>query len=186
MKNSELKKGVFLIASPQISSGIFYRSVILLCEHSFYGSFGIIINKLPDYSLSNETCSSISILKDFGHVSLKIGGPVQTDKVIIMHNNPIYDVGNSMVRENTYIGANLKIEKDRKDKNSYFHLFIGYSGWTGGMLEKEVNENNWFIYSGKSINIFSINIDNLWKNILVEMGGKYASMSTIPEDILLN
>ena len=44
----DLKKGTFLVASPDIKSGIFYRSVVLLCDHSAVGSFGLIINKPLD------------------------------------------------------------------------------------------------------------------------------------------
>lgn len=42
---AELKKGTFLIASPEVNEGIFFRSVVLLCDHSPLGSLGIIINK---------------------------------------------------------------------------------------------------------------------------------------------
>ena len=42
---SHLEKGTFLIATPDIETGIFFRGVLLLCEHTTSGSFGIIINK---------------------------------------------------------------------------------------------------------------------------------------------
>ncbi|NGX48150.1 MAG: hypothetical protein K1000chlam3_01540, partial [Chlamydiae bacterium] len=42
---SELSKGSFLIASPEIDAGIYFRSVVLICEHTPSGSFGLIINK---------------------------------------------------------------------------------------------------------------------------------------------
>ncbi len=63
MKNipySELKKGTFLVASPDIQGGIFYRSVVLLCDHSPVGSFGLIVNKPLDIELEETLLKALS------------------------------------------------------------------------------------------------------------------------------
>ena len=63
---SELKKGSFLVASPEIDDGIFFRSVVLLCDHSPVGSFGLIVNKpleieAPEEILDLEVLQSAHI-----------------------------------------------------------------------------------------------------------------------------
>ena len=51
---SHLTKGSFLIASPDIDSGVYFRSVLIICEHSSAGSFGLIINKSLEMDLPDE------------------------------------------------------------------------------------------------------------------------------------
>ena len=42
---SNIEKGTLLISTPEIDTGLFFRSVILVCEHTPEGSFGLVINK---------------------------------------------------------------------------------------------------------------------------------------------
>lgn len=42
---AKLEKGTLLVASPEVEEGFFSRAVILVCEHSPNGSFGLAINK---------------------------------------------------------------------------------------------------------------------------------------------
>ncbi|NGX54044.1 MAG: hypothetical protein K1000chlam4_00766, partial [Chlamydiae bacterium] len=46
-----------MISTPDVESGIFFRGVLLLCEHSPHGSFGIIINKPLELELPEEIAS---------------------------------------------------------------------------------------------------------------------------------
>ena len=51
---SQIEKGTFMIATPDIEAGIFFRSVVLVCEHNPNGSFGLVINKSLDLDLPEE------------------------------------------------------------------------------------------------------------------------------------
>ena len=54
MPYSQIQKGTFLIATPEIDMGMFSRSVVLVCEHNPNGSFGLVINKSLDLELPEE------------------------------------------------------------------------------------------------------------------------------------
>ena len=47
---SSVTKGMLLVATPNME-GVYFRGVILLCEHSRSGSFGLFINKMLDVDL---------------------------------------------------------------------------------------------------------------------------------------
>jgi putative AlgH/UPF0301 family transcriptional regulator len=70
---AQLTKGTFLIASPDINSGMYFRGVILLCEHGPTGSFGILINKVLDVEIPEEVID----MKDIANprVQIRAGGP---------------------------------------------------------------------------------------------------------------
>ena len=52
---NENYKGKLLISSPEISDGVFDKSIILICEHDANGTMGFILNKpLINVSLEND------------------------------------------------------------------------------------------------------------------------------------
>ena len=82
---SHLEKGAFLISTPEIDSGLFFRSVVLVCEHNPTGSFGLVINKPLDIQLPEEVVS----LHEMANPKVKVrqGGPVQTNQMMLLHTS---------------------------------------------------------------------------------------------------
>jgi putative transcriptional regulator len=65
-------------------------------------------------------------------------------------------------------------------------LCFGYAGWSGGQLEREFLDGSWFLAPASLDLVFKIPVDQIWQTLLREMGGKYATLSMIPEDLSLN
>src|SRR3990167_1327186 len=82
---SQLTKGSLLIASPDIEGGIYFRSVILICEHSPGGSFGLIINKIFDMELPQEILNLKEIVNP--HVQIRAGGTIQPNQMMLLHSS---------------------------------------------------------------------------------------------------
>ena len=75
---STIQRGTFLVATPDIDSGLFFRSVVLVCEHNIGGSFGLVINRDVELELPEE----ILHLREMNnpHVGVRASGPVQTNQ----------------------------------------------------------------------------------------------------------
>ena len=72
----QLTKGTFIIASPDINSGMYFRGVILLfCEHGPSGLFGILVNKVLDVEIPEEVIHIKNISNP--RVQIRAGGPLQ-------------------------------------------------------------------------------------------------------------
>src|ERR1700733_13776573 len=82
---SDLSKGTFLIATPEIESGVFFRGVILLCEHTSTGSFGLLINKKLDLELPSDILNVEQLSNP--HIELRVGGPLQTNQMMLLHTS---------------------------------------------------------------------------------------------------
>jgi putative transcriptional regulator len=65
-------------------------------------------------------------------------------------------------------------------------LCFGYCGWGAGQLEHKFLSGNWFLHPGTAKHVFETPSEKIWQAILREMGGKYATLSMIPEDLSLN
>ena len=180
----QISKGCFLIASPEIDEGIFYRSVILLCEHSLSGSLGFIINKPIDLELTDSIIEMEHLINP--NVSLYAGGPLQMNQMMILHNKKLEDAVSLL--EGVYLGGDLEFLQQAllNSEGPSVRLLFGYSSWPSGQLEKEFLNGQWFVSSGHPNYVFETQPEQLWQKILREMGGKYKSLSMIPEDLSLN
>lgn len=183
---THLKKGTFLIANPELEGGLFGRSVLLLCEHNEAGSFAIIINKPLDLELPKELVDlETSVNKN---VTIHAGGPVQTNQMMLLHNESAPNQHLLTVADGIYLGGDLNYLHDLLDneKKPHVYLCFGYAGWATGQLEKEVLGEQWFTCPATKEAVFDIPSDKLWQELLLNMGGRYAVISTMPEDLSLN
>ena len=183
---SEIEKGSFLVASPEIDSGVLNRAVIIVCEHCSAGSFGLMINKRLDLHLPE----GIIPVKDLVNkkISIYSGGPLQTNHMMLLHDYDKIPDQTLTLMENVFLGGNLSfLQEAAADENGpAVRLCFGYTGWSAGELEREFLNGIWYLAKNSYKHIFETPPEKVWHTILQEMGGKYAGYSMIPEDLLLN
>lgn len=183
---ARIEKGCFLIATPEISSGLFYRGVILLCEHSQTGSFGLLVNKTLEVELPEEILSIEKIANP--NVGLRAGGPVQTNQMMLLHTSTNIPQQTLEICDGVYLGGDLKFLQEAISDvgGPQISLCFGYSGWGAGQLEREFLDGHWYSCPANLDEVFAPQIEGLWARLLREMGGRYAAISMIPDDLSLN
>jgi putative transcriptional regulator len=183
---SQIQKGTFLIATPDIDAGFFFRGVILVCEHNPNGSFGLLINKALDLELPEEIINVNQLANP--HIGIRAGGPVQTNQMMLLHTSDKIEQQTLKVCDGVYLGGDLQFlqEAIMDSSGPFIHLCFGYGGWGAGQLEREFLDGHWFLFPANSRFIFETPPEKLWQTLLREMGGKYATLSMIPEDLSLN
>lgn len=181
-----IERGTLLIATPEIDSGLFVRAVIIICEHNAGGTFGLVINKPLDVELPDEVINVNQLANP--HVSLRAGGPVQTNQMMLLHNNEADSQQMLQLCEDVYLGGDLQFLQDvvTDAEGPQILLCFGYAGWSAGQLEKEYLEGSWLLQPASANFVFSEDPSRLWQRLLRHMGGRYASLSLIPEDLSLN
>ncbi len=183
---SELSKGSFLIASPEINAGIYFRSVILVCEHTPSGSFGLIINKPVSIDLPEDLINLKSGANP--HIGIRAGGPIQPNQMMLLHSSQALADQALKIMDGVYLGADMQFLQEALNdaRGPNLLLCFGYTGWDAGQLEREFLSGDWFLAPGAARHVFETPPEKIWQTILREMGGKYASLSMIPEDLSLN
>ncbi|MBA3722991.1 MAG: YqgE/AlgH family protein [Parachlamydiaceae bacterium] len=183
---SQIQRGTFLVATPDIENGFFFRGVILVCEHNANGSFGILINKSLDLELPEDIINVSQI--ENPNIGIRAGGPIQTNQMMLLHNSNQIESQTLKICEDVYLGGDLQFLQDTltDQKGPVIYLCFGYAGWGMGQLEREFLDGHWFIHPATAEHIFSTPAEKLWQTVLREMGGKYATLSMIPEDLSWN
>lgn len=178
------EKGCLLISEPHLPDNNFDRSVIYLCEHNEKGSFGLVLNKSSEFSLG-ELVPQIDSSFNVG-----IGGPVENNTLHYLHRN------SPMIDSSITLGDNIKwggdftqiidwIKSDGLEEDILF--FVGYSGWSEGQLQEEIERNSWIVFPDATEQlVFDTRRNNLWKAVLKEMGGRFSVFANYPSDPRLN
>lgn len=179
------KKGRLLISEPSIlNDDSFNRSIILLTEHNEKNSIGFILNKPLSFTV-NDLIPEIDC-----NFVVHQGGPVEQDNLYFVHKSPELIPDSIEVDNGIYWGGNFDSLKEllntQKLKNNDIRFFLGYSGWDSNQLEDELKTDSWFISNNDYSNIFAMDNTTIWKNKLLEKGGRYKIWANAPSDIQLN
>ncbi|HEX9950983.1 MAG TPA: YqgE/AlgH family protein [Rubricoccaceae bacterium] len=177
--------GSILVAEPPMADPNFKRAVVLVCEHSTEGSFGLVLNRPSGLTLAEAAAESLPF-----DAELWLGGPVQTDTLHYLH--PFGDAVESAlpVLDGVFWGGAFDelrrgIESGAVEPEQV-RFFVGYSGWGPGQLDAEVDEGAWIVLDGDGDLVFAESDDALWRRLLRRMGGEYALLSTFPDDPSMN
>lgn len=177
--------GVLLVAPPMMHDPNFRRSVVLLCEHSSEGSFGLILNRPLGVNLA-EVVRGI----DEREMLIGQGGPVQTDTLHFIHTRGDLVPETIPISNEVYWGGDFEIMKLLIESGQISHdevrFFLGYAGWAAGQLLDEIDEGGWIVAPGRVSFVFMPDPDALWSSILRTMGDEYAVLANFPEDPRLN
>jgi putative transcriptional regulator len=180
------QSGSLLISEPFLGDPNFERSVVLLCSHDeAEGTFGLTLNRMSNLRLSDV----IDLNNDAFDVELGIGGPVQYNTLHYVHK--IANLPQAVqLGEGIFWGGDFEILQTMIEtgiiSNKEIKFFLGYSGWTAGQLQKEINENVWIVNNKAANKLFKLEADKLWRSVLRQMGGKYKVLSNYPVDPRLN
>jgi len=181
-----LDKGTILIAEPFMMDPNFKRSVLLLCDYSTdEGSVGFVLNKPIDMSL-NE------LIADFPAFDTKVnfGGPVATDTIHYIHTLGELIDDSIKVGEGIYWGGSFEkvkfLIRSEMIQPKDIRFFIGYSGWSAGQLEDELEIGSWVIHESDPNYIFKSSQDELWTQTLINKGNAYSVISQMPDNFNLN
>lgn len=176
-------KGSLLISEPHLPDYNFERSVIFLCEHNEKGSFGLVLNKLSDFTLNQLVDVPLSY-------KVGLGGPVEPNTLHFLFRNNATIEDSIQVGSQIYWGGNyeqLIAWQTITGASADVLFFMGYSGWSEGQLQDEIDKNSWIVFPEATEQlVFNTRKENMWKAILNEMGGRYALYANYPADPRLN
>ncbi len=178
-----IKSGNFLLSEPFMRDPNFKRSVIYLTEHNEIGSVGFVLNQKSNLILGD-------LLEDVeSDFPVFIGGPVENNTLHFIHT--LGDLEGAMeVADGVYWGGNFETIKvllqTNQLKTDAIKFFMGYSGWSEGQLEGELEEKAWIIVNTKPEILFRDEEKSLWASVVKSLGANYAMMVNFPEDPQLN
>lgn len=169
-----LQRGCLLVATDQIRTGTFHRSVVLMVEHSRWGAMGFIINR-PLHS-QNGVKRSLQGIKLEGNGVLEegLGGPVQVDETIAhLSADNVRIPAAEQVLDGVWWQQEIRqsreaLRSDRFVEHSSSSPYIrlhGYAGWAPRQLEMEIDRGSWRIFTNATQAIVFGDSRSLWEDL---------------------
>jgi putative transcriptional regulator len=189
-------QGKALVASPYLMDPNFLRSVVYIHRHNDEGAIGLILNRPMTMTVGDLLEQLLdSPIQSTSHVYT--GGPVE-GPLMLLHDQAHdeaelnLDVDEEEIANEAGICLTTdqaKIVSFCKNADQRFRVFDGYSGWSPGQLEKEMQGGGWLVWNITPDDIFS-NEEEIWEKAIRQIGRDILSTrihpSRIPDDPAYN
>ncbi|MHB1838005.1 MAG: YqgE/AlgH family protein [Solirubrobacteraceae bacterium] len=177
----ESAQGQLLIAGPGLLDPNFWRTVVLVVEHSHEGALGLVLNR-PSETTIEEAVSEPERLPDLDD-PLYVGGPVQPSALIVLAQFDRPDDAALLAFDDVGVlpagdGADASVRRGR--------AFAGHAGWGPGQLDDELERGDWILEPARHEDAFTSEPLNLWESVLTRKGGSFALVARMPADPSVN
>ena len=176
---TESLAGALLLAHPSLRDSNFEKTVVFLSMHDGEnGAFGVVLNR-PSGRRLNELMPD----QDLGLLSMVpvfLGGPVATDQLLLA----------AFRWEETPAGGSWSWRHDLtfetasevvQEEGTILRVFAGYSGWSQGQLEKEIQHKTWVVHAPDEQILEPDLAASLWKGLVGTHGPVFQFLTGAPE-----
>lgn len=162
-EGAEPVKGILLTARADLRDPNFAGAVAVVTNHGGHGLLGVILNRPTRVPVSRlfPDMERLASLPD----RVYFGGPVDGAALSFLFraDNPADDA--LPVVDGVYWSGNRELlrkllSRDRPMEG--LQVFVGYSGWLPGQLEREIARGDWKLESATAASIFSARPQRPW------------------------
>ena len=140
----ESARGQLLIAGPRLLDPNFWRTVVLIVEHSDEGALGVVLNRPSE----TTALDAVSQLEPFIEADepVFVGGPVLPSSLIIVaeFDDPT-DAALVAFDDVGVLGAGAAPGEIGGPRVRRARAFVGHAGWGPGQLDGELERGDWIL-----------------------------------------
>ncbi len=184
-----VRAGTLLLANTDLLEPTFRRSVIYVVEHNDGGTLGVVLNRASETAVYN-------VLPQWAKLAAKpktmyIGGPVKRDAALCLATVRV-GVDPATVPGLRHVQGRVAMVDLDAEPDSIaaavegVRIFAGYSGWTIGQLEGEIERDDWIVLSALPSDVLVEPHVDLWARILRRQPLPLSMLATHPIDLSRN
>jgi putative transcriptional regulator len=161
-----------LLSMPQLLDPNFARTVILLCEHSTEGAFGLVVNR-PAEATAAEAVQMEPPIDVPNSLPLLLGGPVEPQRGWILTAAAVNGIESRPLGAGLYLSASPLLLREVLSSHPAPRrtvVLAGYAGWGPGQLDAELADSSWLIMPVELDLIFEIPSAVAWEMAIRRLG----------------
>ena len=175
-----IRPGDCVVSVPDCADPRFKQSVIMICQHTTDGTFGVMLNKHTDLSVNDVMLEHDDALNI--PLPLYVGGPVAPQSMWMLHSAEWSMNNTQFVTEylsyTSHAGMFAHIADG--DSPNEMRLFLGYTGWAPGQLMGEIRgqapwtrSHTWLVWQKPDPEIiWDTPEDRLWSKACKQVGAQ--------------
>ena len=186
---ARVQAGTLLLANTDLLEPTFRRSVIYIIEHNEDGTLGVVLNRPSETAVYN-------VLPQWAKLAAKpktmfIGGPVKRDSALCLATVRI-GVDAAAVPGLRHVQGRVAMVDLDADPDVIeaavegLRIYAGYSGWSIGQLDGEIERDDWMVLSGLPSDVLVEPRADLWARVLRRQPMPMPLLATHPIDINRN
>ena len=171
---------VLLVSMPQMADPNFVQTVILLCEYTEAGAFGLVLNRQMHEPAWTLVQAEPAVEVD-PEVRLWLGGPVDPQRTwVLMADTDGPDDERSEIAPGVLLSVSheLTLRTLQRPPSPTVRLVAGYAGWGPGQLDEEIADSAWLVSDVDPELIFRVPPGAMWELALRRLGASPAALQT--------
>jgi putative transcriptional regulator len=167
-----------LLSMPQLHDPNFARSVVLLCQHSSEGAFGLVINR-PVVTVARVLTAHQQESAEH-ELEVWIGGPVEPERSWILVGHEEADEEAIEVCDGVFLTTSASVLQRIIDHvaDARSRLIAGYAGWGPGQLDTEIASSAWLTVDVQPDIVFDTPADHMWETAIRRLGATPGGLQT--------
>ena len=171
---------LLLLSMPQMADPNFARTVVLLCDYTNRGAFGLVVNRQMDEPAWKMVRTEPAVTVD-PELRLWIGGPVDPQRTwVLMSEAQGPDEEQREITPGVLLSVSreLTLQVLQSPPSSRTRVIIGYALWGPGQLEQELASSSWLTMDVDPALIFNLPPDQMWEAAIRRLGTDPAAFQT--------
>ncbi len=177
-------RGLLLVATPELIDPNFFRTVVLMLEHTDEGAMGLVLNRTYDAVAEEVVPYWADRLKPPG--TLHCGGPGSEESVVGLGRVPTDGVEGVAPLVGSVGVLDLYRQPEELPGVESVRLFSGYAGWEAGQLDAELTVGGWIVVDAEPDDALTDDPGGLWRRVLSRQPGLISLLADYPEDPTAN
>ena len=184
-----VRPGSLLVSSTDLVEPAFRRTVIYVIEHNEAGSLGVVINRPSETSVQEVLPQWAPLAAR--PAALYVGGPVKRDAALCLATLRTGALIDGVAGLRRVHGRVVMVDLDSDPEViaplvEGVRIFAGYSGWTFGQLDSELQRDDWMVVSALPSDVVAPARIDVWAQVLRRQPLPLALLATHPIDVELN
>lgn len=171
-------KTALLLSMPQLQDPNFARTVVLLCEFSPEGAFGLVLNR-PTTVAASEMVRLDPPVVGGNDMPLLIGGPVEPQRGwILLGDEPQAEF--KCIRDGLYLSTSPALLREVLEARPAprARVLAGYAGWGPGQLDEELAQSAWLLSDVDLDIVFDVSAEAMWETAIRRLGADPSALTS--------
>jgi putative transcriptional regulator len=174
---TESFRAALLLSMPQMQDPNFAKTVVLLCEYSPDGAFGLVLNRPTDMPATAMVRLDPPVVGG-NELPLWIGGPVEPQRGwILLADQPNAEF--KSIRDGLYLSTSQLLLREVLEARPAprARVLAGYAGWGPGQLDEELAQSAWLMGGVDLDIVFDLPPDIMWETAIRRIGADPSSLT---------
>jgi putative transcriptional regulator len=170
-----------LVSMPQLIDPNFRRTVVLLCQHTNDGAFGLVLNR-PTGRKAADVIDVEPPLAGESSLEVWVGGPVETERGCLLLGEEPDDADSVKICDGVFLSTSPALLRRLAEGSAprRSRLLIGYAGWGPGQLDQEITQSAWLTADVEVDIVFDIKAEAMWETVIRRLGADPSLLQMSP------